>query len=332
MVALLSVDDLSVAIEVDDRDVRLIRDVSFRVDRGEILGLVGESGAGKTLIALAILGLLPDRCRVLRGSIELDDIDLVQLAETQRARTRGSRVAMVFQEPLSALNPTLQVGHQIAESVWTHRQISRQAAWNEAEELLDLVAFPAPGERLHDYPHQLSGGQRQRVMIAMALAGRPDLLIADEPTSALDVTVQAQILELLQRLRHDLDLTVLLITHDLAVIAEICDRALVMYAGELVEQGSVEVLFENPAHPYSRALLDTLPKIGQAPATGALRTVTGESADPRYLPPGCSFHPRCSEATSKCREIHPPAHYRAGDDQWVRCWLYSEPIDGKSGE
>ena len=244
----------------------VVRGVSLAVERGEIFGLVGESGSGKTLTALAILGLLPPNARVMGGSIELQGaegtVDLLALGPRELRRVRGGRIGLVFQEPATALNPAYTLGFQIVEAVRAHRTLSRHEARDEAVRLLDRVALPDARRRLDDYPHQLSGGQRQRVMIAMALAGGPDLLLADEPTTALDVTLQAQILELLEDLRRDLGLSVLLITHDLGVVAETCDRVAVMHAGEIVEEAAVEALFRAPAHPYTRALLAAVPRLG----------------------------------------------------------------------
>jgi len=244
----------------------VVRDVSLTIERGEIFGLVGESGSGKTLTALAIPGLLPPAARLMAGSIRLHGpegaIELLGLLPRELRRIRGGRVGLVFQEPATALNPAYTIGFQIVEAVRAHRQVTSREARDEAVRLLDRVALPDARRRLDDYPHQLSGGQRQRVMIAMALAGGPDLLLADEPTTALDVTLQAQILELLEDLRRDLGLSVLLITHDLGVVAETCDRVAVMHAGEIVEEAAVETLFRAPAHPYTRELLAAVPRLG----------------------------------------------------------------------
>jgi ABC-type dipeptide/oligopeptide/nickel transport system ATPase component len=259
---------LTIAFPVAGSWRPVVRGVSLAVERGEIFGLVGESGSGKTLTALAILGLLPANARVTAGTIELEApgdptgrVDLLTLGPRELRRVRGGRIGLVFQEPATAMNPAYTLGFQIAEAVQAHRRISRREARDEAVRLLDLVALPDARRRLDDYPHQLSGGQRQRVMIAMALAGGPDLLLADEPTTALDVTLQAQILELLEDLRRDLGLSVLLITHDLGVVAETCDRVAVMHAGEIVEEAAVEDLFRAPAHPYTRKLLAAVPRL-----------------------------------------------------------------------
>jgi len=267
---LLAVRGLTIAFPWEGGWRPVVRGVSLAVERGEIFGLVGESGSGKTLTALAILGLLPPNARVMGGSIELqgpeagETVDLLTLGPRELRRVRGGRIGLVFQEPATALNPAYTLGFQIVEAVRAHRTLSRWEARGEAVRLLDRVALPDARRRLDDYPHQLSGGQAQRVMIAMALAGGPDLLLADEPTTALDVTLQAQILELLEDLRRDLGLSVLLITHDMGVVAETCDRVAVMHAGEIVEEAAVEALFRAPAHPYTRALLAAVPRLGAA--------------------------------------------------------------------
>jgi ABC-type dipeptide/oligopeptide/nickel transport system ATPase component len=266
---LLEVRDLEISFPIRGEWTPVVRGAALAVGRGEMVGLVGESGSGKTLTALAVLGLVPPPGRVTRGSILLDGpdggtgaIDLLTLGERELRAVRGARAAMVFQEPATAFNPVYSIGFQIAEAVRAHRRASRREAEDEAARLLDRVALAGARRRLDDYPHQLSGGQRQRAMIAMALAGRPDLLLADEPTTALDVTLQAQILELLDELRRDLGLSVLLITHDLGVVAETCDRVVVMQGGRVVETAAVAELFRAPAHPYTRELLAALPRLG----------------------------------------------------------------------
>lgn len=267
-VELLAIADLTVDLPGGDpRRRSVLRGVNLELRRGEIVGLVGESGCGKTLTALAVLRLLPAAARVVRGQIRFDGEDLIRAPECRLRQLRGRRIGMVFQEPMTALNPVLSVGFQIAEAVRVETGESAAAARRQAARLLDLVAMPDGAERMGDYPHQLSGGQRQRVMIAMALACRPDLLIADEPTTALDVTLQAEILELLRRLRGELDLTVLLITHDLGVVAETCDRVAVMHDGQVVETAAVDQLFASPAHAYTRELLVATPHLGHGAAS-----------------------------------------------------------------
>jgi peptide/nickel transport system ATP-binding protein len=318
---LLRVEGLTVDFPVGGRRVAVVRDVGLAVGRREIVGLVGESGSGKSMTALALLRLVPPPGRIAAGRVLLDGEDLLALPEARLRRVRGRRIAMVFQEPATALNPVYSIGFQIAEAVRAHRPLSRRAALDEAARLLDLVALPDPRRRLADYPHQLSGGQRQRVMIAMALAAGPDLLLADEPTTALDVTVQAQILELLERLRQELGLSVVLITHDLAVVAETCERVVVMYCGEVVEEAGVHDLFTRPAHPYTRALLAALPRLGAPAARGRLPAVPGQVPDPAARPSGCAFHPRCPEAFAPCPAVEPPLYALPGG-RAARCLLH----------
>ncbi len=293
----------------------VVRGVSLTVERGEFVGLVGESGSGKSLTALAILGLVPPPGRIVGGSVRLDGENLLELAERDLRPVRGGRIALVFQEPMAALNPVLTLETQICEAVRAHParvaghagggRVTARAARARALELLELLAIPDPVRRLRAYPHQLSGGQRQRAMLAIALAAGPDLLIADEPTTALDVTLQAQVLELLERLRRELGLAILLITHDLAVVAESCDRVLVMYAGEVVESATSDVLFAHPAHPYTRALLASIPVLGSPAPRGALPAIPGQVPSADQLPAGCAFHPRCSFRIERCASERP---------------------------
>ena len=303
---LLSIEDLTIAFPLAGRTVDVVRSVSFAVDRGEMVGLVGESGSGKTMSALAVMRLVPPPGRVTEGRILLDGRDLLAIPEPEMRRVRGARIAMIFQEPMTALNPVFTIGDQIVEALRAHRAVTRAAAQREAERLLDLVAMPDPRRRLGDYPHRLSGGQRQRALIAMALACSPELLLADEPTTALDVTIQAQILELLERLRRELHLAVVLITHDLSVVAETCDSVVVMYAGSVVEEAPAATLFSAPAHPYTRGLLAALPRLGQPAERGKLPAIPGQVPDAAERPPGCAFHPRCPDAFERCRHQAPP--------------------------
>ena len=326
--ALLSIRDLRVTFPLSGRRVAVIDGLSFDVACGEMVGLVGESGCGKSLTALSVLRLVPEPGRIESGEIRLGGQDLLRLPEADLRRVRGGRVGLIFQEPMVALNPVFTIGFQIVEAIRVHRRVSRRAAWDRAAELLDLVAIPEARQRLRDYPHQLSGGQRQRAMIAMALAAEPELLIADEPTTALDVTVQAQILELLERLRRDLGLAVLLITHDLAVVAESCERVLVMYAGRLVEEASVSDLFAAAAHPYTRGLLAAVPKLGHPAPRGELPTISGQVPDPSRLPGGCAFHPRCPEVLTQCPGQVPPA-FAIGEGHRVWCFLHEPPGQGR---
>jgi oligopeptide/dipeptide ABC transporter ATP-binding protein len=321
METLLAVDSLSVSFPVGDHWVPVVRGVSLDVGAGEFVGLVGESGSGKSMTAYAILRLVPDPGRITGGRILLDGEDLLGLSDARMRSVRGARIGMIFQEPMTALNPVFTVGFQITEAVRVHHRVSKREAELEAVRLLDLVAIPAARQRLEDYPHQLSGGQRQRVMIAIALASKPDLLIADEPTTALDVTIQAQILELLERLRRELGLAVLLITHDLAVVAETCARVVVMYAGQVVEEAPVETLFAAPAHPYTRGLLTAAPGLGRPGARGELATIPGQVPEMARLPTGCAFHPRCSEVMDECARENPDV-YPLSSDHRARCFLH----------
>ena len=320
---LLAVEGLSVAFPAGGRWVPVVREVSFTVRRGEMVGLVGESGSGKSVTALALMRLVPPPGRIVAGRVLLAGDDLGEMPPAALRRVRGARVAMIFQEPMTALNPAYTIGFQIAEAVRAHRRVAPAEARREAVRLLERVAVADPGRRAGDYPHQLSGGQRQRAMIAMALAAGPDLLLADEPTTALDVTIQAQILELLAVLRRDLGLAVLLITHDLAVVAETCDRALVFYAGQVVETAPVATLFARPAHPYTRALLAAIPRLGAPARRGALPTVPGRVPDPASLPGGCAFHPRCPEVMERCRRLPPDTYPLATAEHAARCFLHA---------
>jgi oligopeptide/dipeptide ABC transporter ATP-binding protein len=290
----LAVEDLTIAVG----DRLLAEDVSLAIGPGEMVGLVGESGCGKSVTALSVMRLLPPPVRVAAGRIAIDGADVLALREAPLRALRGDRVAMIFQEPMTALNPVFTVGEQVAEVLEIHRGLDRAAALDRAAELLGRVGLPSPREQLGRYPHQMSGGQRQRVMIAMALACEPRLLIADEPTTALDVTVQAQILALIDRLRRDLGMACLLITHDLGVVSEVCDRAAVMYAGRIVEEAPVGALFAAPRHRYTRALLDTMPAMN--PPGVRLPSIAGMVPVPGSRGTGCAFAPRCGAALPAC--------------------------------
>lgn len=281
--------------------VRAVDDVSFTLDQGQALGLVGESGSGKSVTSLSILGLVGGTGKIVGGSVKYQGRDIVHVSEEEKRRLRGSEIAMIFQDPMTSLNPVFTIGEQIAEAVRIHKQLSRREAWNVAVEALQSVSIPDPARRARDYPHQLSGGMRQRAMIAMALSCDPKVLIADEPTTALDVTIQAQILELLARLQQDRDLALLLITHDLGVVAEVADRVAVMYAGKIVEEAPVHELFQKPQHPYTMGLLASIPRLGQR-SHGRLTTIEGMVPKLTELPPGCAFAPRCREMQPQCSE------------------------------
>jgi len=318
--SLLEIRGLEITFPGPAGDATVVRGAALEVGRGEIVGLVGESGSGKSLTALAVLGLVPPPGRIRAGSIRFDGRELVGLPDRELRPLRGGRVGLVFQEPSAALNPVLTIGTQIVEAVRAHRDVTRRAARERARDLLALLAVPDPERRLGEYPHQLSGGQRQRALMAIALAAGPELLIADEPTTALDVTVQAQVLELLTRLRRELGLAILLITHDLAVVAESCDRVVVMYAGRPVEAAPAATLFAAPAHPYTRGLLASLPRLGEPAERGRLPSVPGQVPDATQPPSGCPFHPRCAERLASCSSEDPP-WVDLGGGHGARCVL-----------
>ncbi len=325
---LLSVRDLRTSFFTDRGEVRAVDGVSFHVEEGETLGIVGESGCGKTVTALSVLGLLPDPpARIMEGSsIVFREEELVGASEKRLRAIRGNAISMIFQEPMTSLNPVYSVGDQIVEVLRLHRGMGGPAARAEAVRLLEEVGCPAAGERQDDYPHQLSGGMRQRVMIAMALSCEPALLIADEPTTALDVTIQAQILEILADLRKARAMSVLLITHDLAVVAEVCDRVVVMYAGQVVESGHVEEIFADPRHPYTRGLLDSLPALGES--RQRLVPIPGTVPSPMEWPEGCRFRERCGQAFERCAEAPDLAELAPG--RASRCWL-AGPVGQEGG-
>lgn len=321
---LLVVKDLRTYFHDGTTIARAVDGVSFGIARGETVAVVGESGSGKSVTALSILRLIRSPGRIEpNSSLMFDGRELLTLDESDMRNIRGNRIAMIFQEPMSALNPVLTVGEQIAEVVRVHTNASRHEAWDRAIEMLALTGISAPRERAAEYPHQMSGGMRQRVMIAMALVLKPDLLIADEPTTALDVTIQAQILELLQRLQQQMAMAVLLITHDLGVVAEVADRVVVMYGGEVVECATVTELFAAPQHPYTEGLMSAMPRLGQK--TERLLTIPGVVPPSTAWPTGCRFRDRCSYAWERCESEHPPL-YIIGDEHQSRCHLAVEPL------
>jgi len=320
---LLRVKDLVTSFRTDEGELRAVDGVSFEVAEGKTLGVVGESGCGKSVTSLSIMRLVPSPPgRVTAGSIELDGRDLLTLSEREMRSIRGNRISMIFQEPMTSLNPVYTVGAQIVEAVRLHQNKSRREARERAVEMLRLVGIPSPESNADAYPHQLSGGMRQRVMIAMALACEPKLLIADEPTTALDVTIQAQILELLRKLQEQLKMSIILITHDLGVVAEHADDVIVMYAGKVVESASVEQLFAHPKHPYTRGLLESVPRL-QRSRTRRLPTIEGMVPDLRDLPSGCRFADRCGFVVDACRdkepELVPPSGEGAAPGRLSRC-------------
>lgn len=303
--------------------VRAVDGVDFVVKRGEVLGIVGESGCGKSVTSLSVMQLIGQPGRIVEGQIIFDNEDLVNLPESKMVKIRGNRISMIFQQPQSSLNPVFRVGEQLAEVLYIHQDLGKDAGEKRAVELLTMVGIPEPQSRIKAFPHELSGGMAQRVMIAMALACVPELLIADEPTTALDVTIQAQILDLMRNLRSKMDTSIILITHDLGVVAEMCDRVNVMYAGRIVEKANVYELFESPKHPYTEALIGSTPVLGQTDKE--LVTIPGSVPNLINLPTGCKFAPRCVARIQNNLEIcteEEPELKLVGDNHWVRCWLY----------
>ncbi len=297
-----------------------VRDLSFSIAAGEVLGLVGESGSGKSITSLAIMRLLPPQARVAGEIVFAENgiaRNLLAIEDDSMRQLRGSRIAMIFQEPMTALNPVMRVGDQVAEAVMAHNHMTKKEAWQRAVDAMNDVAIPDAARRARDYPHQLSGGMRQRIMIAMAIANRPQLLIADEPTTALDVTIQAQILELLAQLRSKFGLTMLFISHDLAVVSQVADRVAVMYAGNLVELGARRDIFHAPAHPYTRGLLHAVPDL-KTDRAKPLQTIDGTVPALHAMPPGCTFEPRCDFRVPECARIVPPL-VEVADGHWARC-------------
>jgi oligopeptide/dipeptide ABC transporter ATP-binding protein len=317
---LLSVEDLRVHFETDAGTVRAVDGVSFVVERGQTLGLVGESGCGKSVANLSILGLTRAPNARIVGRVVFDGEDLTTLTEDQLRSVRGNRISMIFQDPISSLHPFYKVGTQIAEAIETHRDIDDAGARRRVIELLELVGIPDAARRAHEYPHEFSGGMRQRAMIAMALANDPELLIADEPTTALDVTTQAQILQLIERLQREFEMAVILITHDLGVVAEIADEIAVMYAGRIVEKGSLRDLFYDPQHPYTWGLLGSLTRIDR-PRTVRLAQVMGQPPSLISPPQGCHFRPRCPHEFGRCQEVPPLEQRGLTPGHLDRCWL-----------
>lgn len=316
--ALLTVRNLVVEFPKRKTRLRALDHISFEIKPGEILGMVGESGAGKSLTGAAIIGLLEPPGHIASGEIWLQDQRIDQLPYEQFRRLRGKRIAMIFQDPLTSLNPILTIADQLIETIQTHLHLNDKEAKARAIKLLDDVGIPAAEKRIDDYPHQFSGGMRQRVVIALALAGEPELIIADEPTTALDVSVQAQIIDVLKRLCHEHDTAVMLITHDMGVIAEACDRVAVMYAGRIAEIGDVRQIVKHPQHPYTQGLMGSIPSIAQR--VDRLVQIPGSMPRLDAIPPGCAFNPRCTQRIAQCTEERPSLI--ATDQGQVACWLY----------
>jgi len=304
------------------RVTRAVDDVSLTLAEGETLGIVGESGSGKTTLALSLLRLLPPAARIVSGEIRFEGDDLLRKSDAEMRRIRGKRIAMILQDPMASLNPLFTVGDQVAESIRVHEGARRRSAWRRAQELLRAVRISAPETRAREYPHQLSGGMRQRIVGAIAISCEPRLLIADEPTTSLDLTIQAQYLNLLRDLQQAHHLALIFITHNLGIVAKMCDQVAVMYAGRLVESGPVRLIYNAPAHPYTRALLESIPRLGSS--RERLTAIDGQPPDPTALPGGCAFHPRCPKAMDRCRTEAPPEFVVSGS-QTARCWLAERP-------
>lgn len=315
---LLKVDNLVTTFRTADGLLSAVRGVSFSVDKGEALCIVGESGCGKSITSLSIMGLLPSNGNIAEGSITFEGHELTKLSKEELRKLRGNRMSMIFQEPMTALNPTFTVGFQLREPLMVHQSISKYEATLKGIELLKQVGIPYPEKRIDQYPHELSGGMRQRVMIAMALACSPSLLIADEPTTALDVTIQAQILDLLYDLKEEYGMGLVMVTHDMGVVAEVADRVMVMYAGEKIEEGDVESIFSNPQHPYTRGLLQSVPNVDDK--EHELKPIPGTLPNLNETIKGCRFHSRCEFAIEKCK-LHSPEEFTVKDGHTVRCWL-----------
>jgi oligopeptide/dipeptide ABC transporter ATP-binding protein len=319
LAALLRIEDLRTQFFTSRGVVRAVDGISLHVEEGETVGVVGESGCGKTMTALSILRLVPDPGRIVSGHIWFRDRDVVAMEPEQIRQFRGDDVAMIFQDPMTSLNPVTRVGPQIEEAMTSHERFSAKEALGRVVPLLQRVRIPSAERRRQDYPHQFSGGMRQRAMIAMGLANEPALLIADEPTTALDVTVQAQIITLLRQLNRDLGTAVMLITHNMALVASLCTRVIVMYAGRVVEEGPVDQIFKDPQHPYTWSLLRSVPRVDEL-RRQRLVSITGLPPDLVRLPPGCKFHPRCAFRVDRCSEEEPPLG-EVGPEQIARCWV-----------
>lgn len=316
---LLEVHNLRTSFYTRAGEVQSVRGVSFSIQKGEVVGIVGESGSGKSVTAKSILSLIPPPGKIVEGAVQFHGRDLLQVTEKEKRSIRGNQIAMIFQDPMTSLNPVLPIGKQMTEVILRHQQVSKQEARQQAVDMLRLVGIPSPEERINQYPHEFSGGMRQRVMIAMALSCKPELLIADEPTTALDVTIQAQILDLMSELNSRTGTAIILITHDLGVVAQICTRVMVMYGGMIMEEGTVEEIYERPRHPYTQGLLRSLPKHNGVTKE---RLVPIDGTPPNLLDPapGCPFAERCPHVMDKCRQICPPiTQVQAGHK--VMCWL-----------
>lgn len=322
---ILDIDNLQTSFFTKELEVKAVNGVSFSLPKGQTVGVVGESGSGKSITALSLLQLVEHPGEIVGGKITFKGENLLEKSTAQMRKIRGKEISMIFQEPMTSLNPTYTVGQQINEAFQIHEGLSKKEAFKRSIEMLELVGIPSPEKRVHQYPHELSGGMRQRVMIAMALACKPELLIADEPTTALDVTIQAQILELIKELQHELGMSVLLITHDLGVVADTCDHVAVMYTGRIVEYADVRTIFNNPKHPYTVGLLNSIPP-HDYDVEGDLPVIKGNVPSPAEMPTGCTFAPRCPFASDICKQT--PSLETDENGNQVRCWIYSDEWDG----
>lgn len=321
----IEIKDLSIQYATDEGIVKAVNHLNLQLARGETLGLVGETGAGKTTTALGIMGLIPDPPGVITGGeILFEGTDLLKLSKQRLRAIRGNKISMIFQDPMTSLNPVVTVGDQIAESIRIHEKLSRADAALKAKDMLELVGIP--GDRYGEYPHQFSGGMKQRVIIAIALSCNPEVILADEPTTALDVTIQAQVLDLISKLKKEKNTSMILITHDLGVVVEICDKVAIMYAGEIVEYGSLEQIYDQTAHPYTKGLFGSIPDIEAK--TSRLKPIPGLMPDPSNLPEGCSFEPRCERSCQRCKEENPPL-IEIGNGHFVKCHNYRKVGEGE---
>ncbi len=316
---LLDIQNLKVSFFTPAGEVRAVDGISYTLNAGEVIGIVGESGSGKSVSSYAVMRLIDPPGRIKEGKIMFNGMDLTQADEKTMQSIRGNEISMIFQDPMTSLNPVFRVGNQIIEAILKHQDVSRKEARQQAIEMLRLVGIPGPEKRIDQYPHEFSGGMRQRAMIAMALSCRPKLLIADEPTTALDVTIQAQILELMKELKQKINMAIILITHDLGIISDLCDRVIVMYAGKIVEEASIDDIFYNPKHPYTSGLLNSIPKL-DADENQRLVPIEGNPVDLLNPPAGCPFAPRCKHCMRICLKENPP-FYRVSDTQKAACWL-----------
>lgn len=315
---ILEIKNMHTWFHMDSGIVKSVDGVDIELKEGSTLGIVGESGSGKSVTALSVMGLLMGTTgKIEEGEILLDGKDIVHISNEERRKLRGSKISMIFQEPMTSLNPVMRIGDQIMEAILMHQKVSKKEAEEKAIEMLRMTGLPRVEKMMKEYPFQLSGGQRQRVMIAMALVCNPEILIADEPTTALDVTIQAQILDLMNKLKKEIGTSILFITHDLGVVAEVCDQVVVMYCGRVVEKGSVYDIFDNPSHPYTEGLLNSIPKLGEH--VEELESIPGNVPNPKYMPKGCKFAPRCKYAFDRCREEE-PGFTDLGNGHQSRCW------------